>query len=583
MDELENKTITEESAAPAENAEAESAAHAEDAAKKSGRKVPAALIAVLAVIIIAAAVLSFTHNIVWFRHGVHFKNASSISHKLEAGETAKLAYLPELSTADFKDSTNYEELYEWAKAHPLVHVNYDVKLPDGASYDVLTHTADLSALDHDAAEVTSNQEVRYILGLEGVKLGLSDWTQAQMAAYAEHYPDWKITGSKDLGRVSAADFAAFRKTLPDAEFSGEVLIGGTAVPVNAESVQLPADEQTIKDLETAAPYLASLKNVDFGSEEGHERLAAVYGFLKDHPDINVDYKFGIFDRTPGIHDIKLDLNHRKMTDQGEEVREVIACMPDLKWLDMDSCGVDDEYMAAIRDDYPEVKVVWRIWFGVRKTYSVRTNVLRILASAPENAGSLTPASAASLKYCTDVKYLDIGHNEYLYNIDFVRYMPNLEVFIVMDGTISDLSPLENCPHLEFLEIFTNRITDLSPLANAKELKHLNINWNHHLKDITPLYGLDLERLWIGIINEVPKEQIEEFKKLHPNCVVNDYSIDSHEDWRWDKDKNYYPRYALLREQMGYHYPEGGTDYVFYWMDPLYEPHDDSVQDPLCPY
>ena len=153
----------------------------------------------------------------------------------------------------------------------------------------------------------------------------------------------------------------------------------------------------------------------------------------------------------------------------------------------------------------------------------------------------------------------------------------------MDGTISDISPLENCPHLEFCELFTNRITDLSPLANAKELKHLNINWNHHLKDITPLYGLDLERLWIGIINEVPKDQIEEFRRLHPNCVVNDYSIDSHEDWRWDNDKNYYPRYALLREQMGYHYPEGGTDYVFYWMDPLYEPHDDSVQDPLCPY
>ena len=82
---------------------------------------------------------------------------------------------------------------------------------------------------------------------------------------------------------------------------------------------------------------------------------------------------------------------------------------------------------------------------------------------------------------------------------------------------------------------------------------------------------------------MPKDQIEEFRKLHPNCEVNDTCIDSHDGWRWDEDRNYFPRYALLREQMGYHYPEGGTDYVFYWMDPLYEPHDDSVQDPLCPY
>ena len=150
---------------------------------------------------------------------------------------------------------------------------------------------------------------------------------------------------------------------------------------------------------------------------------------------------------------------------------------------MDSCGVDDEHMAAIRDDYPDVKVVWRVWFGPKKTYSVRTNAIRILASAPETAGSLTQASTQSLKYCTDIKYLDIGHNEYLYKIDFVRYMPNLEVFIVMDGTISDISVLANCPHLEYLELFTNTITDLTPLSGLKELKHLNICWNRKLADI----------------------------------------------------------------------------------------------------
>ena len=547
-------------------------------------RVPIALIAVIVVIAAAAGVLSLTHNIVWFRHGVHFKNASSISHKLEEGETAKLAYLPDLSSADFGNSSNYAEIYEWAQAHPEVDVSYTVALPSGASYDAGTHIADLTALDHDAVEVTANQDVRYILGIEGVKLDLSDWSYKQMETFASTHPEWRIEGSKDLGRVSVNEFAAYRKVLPDADFNGEVLIGETPVSVKAESIVLPgADVVSIEALRTAAPYMSNLKTVDFGSEEGHERLADVYAFLKDHPGLDVEYTFGIFDRTPGIHDVKLDLNHRKMTDQGEEVRQVIACMPDLKWLDMDSCGVDDEHMAAIRDDYPDVKVVWRIWFGPRKTYSVRTNAIKILASAPESAGSLTPASAASLKYCTDMKYLDIGHNEYLYNIDFVNYMPNLEVFIVMDGTISDISALANCPHLEFVELFTNRITDLSPLSGLKELRHLNINWNTRLADITPLYGLDLERLWIGRMNKVPKEQIEEFRALHPNCQVNDTCIDSHDGWRWDEDRNYYPRYALLREQMGYHYPEGPTDYSYYWRDPLYEPHDDSVQDSLCPY
>ena len=155
------------------------------------------LAAVIAAVAAAAVigVLTATRNLVWFRHGVHFKNTASLSHRLEAGETAKLDLLPRLSTADFKDSESYEELYSWAKAHPDIHVVYDVKLPAGASYDPVSRMADLSALDHDAAEVTSNQEVRYILGLEGVKLGLSDWTLQQMEAYAEHYPDWRIEGT----------------------------------------------------------------------------------------------------------------------------------------------------------------------------------------------------------------------------------------------------------------------------------------------------------------------------------------------------------------------------------------------------
>ena len=542
--------------------------------------------AVITVIVVAAviAALTATHTLVWFRHGVHLKNAATLSHRLEAGETEKLAYLPNLSVADFKDSTNYEELYVWARSHPDVEVRYDIKFPEGVSYDPETHIADLRVLGRSGVYDSIQKNVGFILGLEGIKVDFSEWTHEQMDEFAANFPELHIEGVKDLGQVSAEEFAAYRKTLPDVDYTGEVLIGRTPVFVKAESIKLSsADDASIKALDTAAPYMSSLKSVDFGAEEGHEKLAAVYAFLKDHPELKVDYSFKIFDRTPGIHDIKLDLNHRKMTDQGAEVRSVIAYMPDLKWLDMDSCGVDDEHMAAIRDDYPDVKVVWRIWFGVRKTYSVRTNATRILASAPESAGSLTPASTQSLKYCTDVKYLDIGHNDRLYNIDFVKYMPNLEVFIVMDGTISDISPLAKCPHLEYLELFTNTITDLSPLAGLKELRHLNINWNTRLSDITPCYGLELERFWIGRMNKVPKEQIEEYQRLHPNCVINDTCIDSHDGWRWDEDRNYYPRYALLREQMGYHYPEGGTDYVFYWMDPLYEPHDDSVQDPLCPY
>ena len=93
-------------------------------------------------------------------------------------------------------------------------------------------------------------------------------------------------------------------------------------------------------------------------------------------------------------------------------------------------------------------------------------------------------------------------------------------------------------------------------------------------DISPLYGLkNLERLWIGEHDPVPPEQIEKFRELHPNCIVNDTTPDPTEEyWRFadhgDEMGNpmYDPRYALLREQMGYQ----EEAYPFYWTDPLYD-------------
>lgn len=87
--------------------------------------------------------------------------------------------------------------------------------------------------------------------------------------------------------------------------------------------------------------------------------------------------------------------------------------------------------------------------------------------------------AAACICCTKVKYLDLGHNEVISDISFVKSMPELEVFIIAMNPVSDLTPLASCPKLEYLELNTTAVADLSPLANATALRHLNIsdNWN----------------------------------------------------------------------------------------------------------
>ena len=231
-------------------------------------------------------------------------------------------------------------------------------------------------------------------------------------------------------------------------------------------------------------------------------------------------------------------------------------------------------MAVIRDAYPDVNVVWRIWFG--DSYSVRTDVEKILASKPSAGGLVRDRDAEALKYCTKVKYLDVGHNEILTDISFVSYMPELEAAVLAMNNIADLSPLASCKKLEYLEIQTNaRITDLSPLASCTELEHLNIANCRNFSDITPLFGLNkLKRLWLGCSAPVPQEQIEEFAVLHPDCELNTtvWSDPTSEGWRVDHvdpytNQVYYDeRYEKLIEQFGY--LEG--DYSFASKDPKYK-------------
>ena len=285
-----------------------------------------------------------------------------------------------------------------------------------------------------------------------------------------------------------------------------------------------------------------------------------------------DYDFEVYGCTFNTADLVIDLNHVTIEDNGEELLQYLPDCHNLEVLDMDFCGVDNEHMAGIRDAYPEVEVIWRVWFGTN--YSVRTNVTKILASNPALGGGLFDNRCEGLNYCTKVKYLDVGHNNWLHDISFVENMPDLEVFIIAqdnayDEGFYDLTPLASCTHLEFLEIQGTRVFDLSPLENLTELRHLNIGADIHLGSIEPIMNLDLERLWITCSTPIPWRQVKEFMELHPDCEVNNTCEVPNDGWKWGTE-----RYALLQQQFGY--PE--LDYQTTENDPLYKEHESIYTD-----
>ena len=392
--------------------------------------------------------------------------------------------------------------------------------------------------------------------------------QAEISAILKQLPELETLCFKYP--LSAEDYALHCSEYPSVRFEAEIALGDAVFKSSDSHLELPGlDPSAIETLSAILPWMSSLESIDLGSEESspHLKLSDVGILQQCRSDVCFEYGFSLYGQPVSTANTELDLSYIKVDDEGAAVSDAMAYMPRLQLLDMDSCGVSNEAMAKIRDAFPNVKVVWRIWFAEK--YTVRTDTEMILASKPDVGGIMSIENTEALKYCTEVRYLDLGHNPDLETIEFVRYMPKLEVAILAMDYWSDCSPLAECPELEYLEIQTTKVSDISALSGLTKLKHLNICYLFDLTDISPLYGLtQLERLWIGCLTPIPDEQIEKMQELAPDCVINTRTLDPTDDeWRYSRKGGLVPRYELLREQFGGYV---NSAFSFPWNDPLYK-------------
>ena len=475
-------------------------------------------------------------------------NTTSITAVISKRDIPSLAYFTKLEKADFRGSTCYGEIAEWAAAHPEVEVNYSLPLPGGRTVDSLAESMDLEWAGTD--DLNGVMTVfPYMKNLRALRLG-------------------------DVGgeRLTMQDLLRIHEAAPDLELDFIAVLNGEILDSSAESIDLThLRHEDTAGLAMVLPYMQNLKTVELGVQaEGEEQIAweDIALLRASCPNAKFQYSFRLYGRDLDLDAEKLDFRGAEVDDNGAALYSVLACMNHCTYLDMDSTDVDDEELAKLRDLFPETKIVWRVWFGTN--YSVRTDTERILASKPSVGGMIYDPSP--LQYCTDIKYLDLGHNEDMTDLSFTMYMPKLEVLIIAMTGVTDISPLKNCSRLEYLELNSTQIGDLSPLEGHTALRHLNIGCCPNISDISPLYGIrEMERLWIGNETPVPSGQVAEMRAAAPNCKINTTTSDPHgEAWRFTRydpeEPKYYwvPRHELLREQMGYNYQE----YSFYWLDPM---------------
>lgn len=453
-----------------------------------------------------------------------------------------------LESADLRGSSCYQEIAAWAEHHPNVEVVYSVPLPNGQSADSNAESLDLSWMN--AEQVTDTMEaLRWIPSLREVSLG--------------------EVGTE---RLPLNDFLRVHDKRPELKLHFTAILCGRPVDNSAAELDLSGiSHEEVKAAALTVAQMPNLRGVELGAEgQGSVAWEDIALLKASRPDVDFHYRFTLYGQELDLDQEHLDFRGTPVHDNGAALYPVLACMNRCKTLDMDSTGVSSHDLAVIRDLFPNIKVVWRVWFGTN--YSVRTDTERIFASKPTVGGMISDPT--ELMYCTEVRYLDLGHNDEMPNINFAAYMPDLEVCIIAMTGVTDLSPLTNCSKLEYLEINSTDIADLSPLAGHTALRHVNIACCPNLRDISPLYGCtELERLWIGRETPVPSDQVAAMRAAAPGCKVNVTTEDPHgESWRftgYDPEIPLYywvPRYKLLREQLGYNY----QDYSFYWLDPLCE-------------
>ena len=431
----------------------------------------------------------------------------------DAADLAKLDVYSNLQTLDLRGSNCYAAIESYIASHPQVKVTYDVEVA-GTRYAPDVESLTLEDGSFEVKELVT--VLKHLPKLTALELPKTTLTIGQVNSICEANPNLAVSYTVELlGQEVGPEMS-------------EIDLSGL----------MPAEVE--ETLMLKLQLLTGLTNIQLMKADGTSNYAPadVKLMMDQLPDVAMNYSFDLFGKTITTADERVEFKDWDIYNEGvPQIRAALDILPNCTYFLLDNCGIDNEIMAQLRDDYPNTKVVWRVFWGSK--HHVLTDTEMIVANKVKSE------SVYVLKYCTEVKYLDLGHSEGLKNIEFVRYMPNLVILILSDCRITDLSPVENCKNLEMIEIVkAYTITDVSPLANCPKLKGINMSGVKKIKDITSLYGLkDMKRLYIGGTG-VSEEMYEEACEAMPDC--------------WISNKLYHSSGVWMNYAVGWRLDKGGT-------------------------
>ena len=313
-----------------------------------------------------------------------------------------------------------------------------------------------------------------------------------------------------------------------------------SVPVNDEKIKSNSSEVKLSgeisdEVITSLGYFKDLKTLTISDVPIGEELKQLMAAAKEvNPNVTFGCKVNIYGVEYDNSSDTLFLNDKKIKSL-DNVHLAIELFPNLKTIEMCECGVSNEKMQKLREQYPNVKFVWTVKV---LSYKLRTDiqVFSTLASdfsRPGNSQNLYPL----FKYCTELRALDLGHMA-ITDISEMRNLKKLHTLILADNRVSDITPLADLKELEYIEIFFNRLVDVSPFVELPKLEDLNICYNKGVRNPTVLTQCkSLKKLYISHCG-LDENEIATLKQgLPEGCDFNYTAENSVYNGGWRTTKN----------------------------------------------
>lgn len=444
-----------------------------------------------------------------------------LSVVMAAGELYTLDYYPNLKSVDLSGSTCYDAILDFASKRPHLDVTYAVSLGSASVFSQDTAaTLQPGSFDYDILM----ENLTYLPNLVTLSLPDVRLNTAQVEALLTAYPNLTLEYTVDL---FGNDFAS-------------------------STTELDLSYMEASMVDEAIPKLGLLTNLETVTLSNNLSLEDVAKLQDANPHATFHYTFSLFGKTLSTTDEEVIYKNHTIGNDGEaQLRSALAVMDNCKRFVLDNCGLDNDVLAAIREDFRDgPKVVWRVYFGVDGRYNTLTDddVIRCVKN-------ITDDTCGPMKYLEDVVHADLGHNDTLTDLSFVGYWTKLETLIASGCAVTELTGFENCKNLTWLELaYCAKLKDVTPLAGCEGLKYLNLSYTG-VKDYMPLDGLPLER-FMCLSPKASTEEQNIFISIHPRdvCYTMFYGTTQPygKGWRYNSDGKMFAYYKdIIREVFNY--------------------------------